>query len=135
MTSVISTDTNCKDAAMAFAEATSITISGSAKSFNRTGFAPNAGTLQTADGEYVLTVSHQYGKKHRRMIKLSNTKISADVLIPDQNVRNSADVHLVVTQPPNGYTAAELKAIVDGFLAFLTASSGAAVTKLLGGEV
>jgi hypothetical protein len=33
-----------------------------------------------------------------------------------------------------GYTIVELKQIVDGFLAMLTASSGAKITQLLGGE-
>jgi hypothetical protein len=33
-----------------------------------------------------------------------------------------------------GYTVAEQKAVIDGFLANLQATSGANITKLLGGE-
>jgi hypothetical protein len=36
--------------------------------------------------------------------------------------------------PGTGYTIAEQKAIVDGFVAALSASSGALITKILGAE-
>jgi hypothetical protein len=42
--------------------------------------------------------------------------------------------YLVIDTPVTGYTVAEAKAIVDGLMGYLTASSGAATTKLLGGE-
>jgi hypothetical protein len=43
--------------------------------------------------------------------------------------------YLVVDLPAaGGYTVAEAKLIVDGLTAYLTASSGAKVTQLLGGE-
>ena len=43
-------------------------------------------------------------------------------------------VSLTVDAPLTGYTVAEVKQIVDGLTAYLTASSGAKVTQLLGGE-
>jgi len=42
--------------------------------------------------------------------------------------------YLVVDVPVTGYTVAEAKQIVDGLTAYLTASSRAKVTQLLGGE-
>jgi len=42
--------------------------------------------------------------------------------------------YLVVDVPITGYTIAEQKQIVDALIAYLSASSGAATTKLLGGE-
>jgi hypothetical protein len=39
-----------------------------------------------------------------------------------------------VDHPVNGFTNTEVKQLVDGFTAYLTASSGAKVTQLLGGE-
>jgi len=42
--------------------------------------------------------------------------------------------YLVVDTPVNGYTVAEAKAVVDALVAYLTASSGAKVAQLLGGE-
>jgi hypothetical protein len=41
---------------------------------------------------------------------------------------------MVVDVPVFGYTVAEAKVIVDGLVAYLTASSGARVTQILGGE-
>jgi hypothetical protein len=43
-------------------------------------------------------------------------------------------VYLVVDTPKTGYTVAEQKQIVDALTAYLTASSGARATQLLGGE-
>lgn len=42
--------------------------------------------------------------------------------------------YIVVDTPTDGYTLAEAKQIVDALVAYLTASSGARVTQLLGGE-
>jgi hypothetical protein len=42
--------------------------------------------------------------------------------------------YLVVDVPSTGYSVAEQKQIVDALTAYLTASSGAKVTQLLGGE-
>lgn len=42
--------------------------------------------------------------------------------------------YIVVDTPVNGYTAAEIKGVVDALVAFLTATAGSKVTQLLGGE-
>jgi hypothetical protein len=42
--------------------------------------------------------------------------------------------YVVADVPTTGYTVAEQKAVIDGFLANLQATSGANITKLLGGE-
>jgi hypothetical protein len=42
-------------------------------------------------------------------------------------------VYLVV-DTPNGYDTATAKAVADGFIANLSASTGANLTKLIGGE-
>jgi hypothetical protein len=42
--------------------------------------------------------------------------------------------YLVIDVPKVGYTIAEQKQIVDALTAYLTASTGAKVTQLLGGE-
>jgi hypothetical protein len=42
--------------------------------------------------------------------------------------------YVVIDVPTTGYTIAEQKQIVDALTAYLTASSGAKVTQLLGGE-
>jgi len=43
-------------------------------------------------------------------------------------------VYIVADVPLQGYSVTEQKQIVDGLVAYLTASTGAQVAKLLGGE-
>jgi len=42
--------------------------------------------------------------------------------------------YVVADVPKVGYTVAEQKAVIDGFVAQLNATSGALITKWLGGE-
>lgn len=120
---------------MAYADPQSITVAAVPQTLKRTGFGPTSGTFQTSDGIYKLEASHNYGRRTRRSLRLTGTKISADPLIPAQNVRSSMSVYMVVDTPVNGYTAAEIKDVVKAFTAYLTATSGAAVDSLVGGEV
>lgn len=119
---------------MAFTDPQSVTVSGTAISLPRTSSGVNAGGFTSADGLTSMVVSHQYGKRYRRMLKLSQSKTSADPLIPSQNVRSTQSCWLVTDTPVNGFTIAESKALVDALVAYLAASTGARVTQLLGGE-
>lgn len=119
---------------MAFSDPQSITISGTANSLPRTGSGSASGTFVKDDGTVKLSVSHTYGKRTRRLIRVDHRKIAPDPLQPATNVPYTASVYMVVDAPSAGYSNAELKAIVDGFTAYLTASTGARVTQLLGGE-
>lgn len=119
---------------MAFADPQSLTFNAVATSFPRTSSGENIGEFKTADGVYKLSVSHQYGKRNRHVIRIDQTKAAADVLVPATNVIASASVYLVVDAPKYGFTNTELKYVVDGLSAYLAASSGAKVTQLLGGE-
>lgn len=118
---------------MAFADPQSVTVNAVAQSMPRVSSGVNTGAFQKEDTTYKLSFSHQYGKRTRRQVRLDNNKIAPDLFTSD-NVKYSASVYLVIDQPVVGYTNAELKLIVDGFAAYLTASSGANITKLLGGE-
>lgn len=117
-----------------FADPQSVTINAVAQSMPRTSSGVNSGVFTTNDGLVKLEVSHAYGAKNRRLIKLSHRKIGADPLLSGANNEYSMEVHLVVATPKVGYTVTEAKQVVDGFLAALTASSGAKITQLLGGE-
>jgi len=119
---------------MAFTDPQTVTVNAVAQTLPRTSSGKNTGAFQKDDGTYALTISHEYGRNTRRLIKLDYLKVAPDPLFPAQNSPYSASVHLVVTEPPVGFTNAELKLMIDGFLAYLSASSGAAVTRLLGGE-
>lgn len=110
-----------------------MTFEGAAKTLARTGTGTDSGSFATGDRVYQLNASHSYGKRTRRVVKLKADTLIANPLIQGQNISQSASVHLVV-DTPSGYSTAAAKAIVDGFTLWLTASSGANVSKLLGGE-
>lgn len=119
---------------MAFADPQTVTVNAVPVSLPRTSSGTNAGAFSSSDGLYGLSVQHSYGKRTRRSIRLTGSKVSADPLVPSQNTRSSMSVYLTVDTPVNGYTVAEAKFVVDALVAYLTASTGARVTQLLGGE-
>lgn len=119
---------------MAFADPQSVTINAVAQTLPRVSSGPTSGTFQKDDGNVKLLVSHASGKRNRRTIRLDHRKIAADPLLGSVNIEYSMSAYLVVDVPKIGYTVAEAKQIVDALTAYLTASSGAKVTQLLGGE-
>jgi len=120
---------------MSYVDPQTINVVGGVTSLPRTGSSSNSGTFTSADGTVELAVSHSRAKRNRSTISLSQVKTSADVLIPSQNVRSQQRVYVVVDRPLNGFTVAESKTMVDSLIAFLTASTGAKVTQLLGFEI
>lgn len=105
-----------------------------ATSLVRTGSGLTEGSFSSVDGTKKLEVKHTYGRRTRRMVKLTTNKIVADPLVPTQNVAVSMSTYLVTDTPVNGYSVAEAKVVVDGLVAWLAASTGAAVEDLLSGE-
>lgn len=112
----------------------SVTISGTAHALPRTSMGVNLGEFTKDDGTVKVRVQHTYGGRTRRVIRIDHSKIAADPLISAQNIKYTSGIYVVFDSPQTGYTPAELKAIWDGFVAALSASSGALVTKVLGGE-
>lgn len=119
---------------MSFSDPQSVTINAVAQSLPRVGSGVDKGEFRKDDGNVGLLVSHQYGKRTRRTIRLNYSKIAADPLISAQNIKYSMSAYLVVDLPVTGFTVAEAKYVVDALTAYLTASSGARATQLLGGE-
>lgn len=119
---------------MAISDPQSVTINAIANSLPRTGSGDNTGTFTKDDGNVKLSVSHSYGKRTRRTIRLDHRKVAADPLVAAQNLNYSMSMYIVVDVPPVGYSPTEAKQIWDGFLANLAASSGANTVKFLGGE-
>jgi len=119
---------------VAFSDPQSVTISGSTISLPRTGSGVDTGTFKSNDGLVAMTVASSYGKRTRRTLKIEHSKVAPDPLISSQNVKYSMSTYIVTDTPITGYTVAEAKAVVDGLIAYLTASTGARVTQLLGGE-
>jgi len=116
------------------ADPQSVTISATPYTLARTSSGVNLGEFTTADSTIKERVQHMYGGRTRRLIRIDHKKIAADPLISAQSIEYSMGCYVVFDLPRTGYTAAEAKAIWDGFAAQLAASSGAMVTKVLGGE-
>ncbi len=119
---------------MAFSDPQTVTINAVANTLPRVSSGVNAGGFSKDDGLVKLSVSHQYGKRTRRTVRLEHSKIAADPLISAQNIKHSMTAYIVVDTPVTGYTVSEAKQIADALVAYLTASSGARLTQLLGGE-
>jgi hypothetical protein len=120
---------------MAFSDPQSVTINAVAQSLPRVSSGANAGVFKKDDSTVKLTVSHTYARgRARRMLRLDHQKVAADPFLSGVNSKFSASVYVVVDVPDVGYTIAEAKQIVDALTAYLTASSGARATQLLGGE-
>lgn len=118
---------------MAFADPQTVTINAIANTLPRTSSGVNSGAFTKDDGTVRLSVSHAYGKRTRRTIRVDHNKIAPDA-ITGINTRVSMSAYVVVDVPLSGYTTAEAKQVADGLAAYLTASSGARLTQLLGGE-
>lgn len=124
---------------MAFADPQSVTINAVAQSLPRTGIDTVKGTFRKDDGTYELVIGQNSGRRTRQSIRLNSRKTVPDALNPALNQAVSMSVTLVVDTPGaafgGGYSLTEQKQIVDGLVAYLSASSGARVTQLLGGEL
>lgn len=120
-----------------FADPQSVTINAVAQALPRTAVGPNgpeSAQYTKDDGNVALLISHQKGKRIRRTARLDFSKIAADPLISSTSIKYSMSAYLVVDLPPTGFTVVEAKQIVDGLTAWLTASTGANVTRLLANE-
>lgn len=118
---------------MAFSDPQSVTI-GSAISLPRTGQAIDSGAFTAAEGTTALTISHQRGKRVRRTARIRYDKIVADPIVTGTNLRVSAGVYIVLDVPVNGFTTVEQVQIITSLTTWLTASTNANATKLVGGE-
>lgn len=116
-----------------FSDPQSVTVSGVAKTLNRTSTTEGGAKYATADRSYQMSIAHVYGRRHRHTLRLQVDTLVASPLVAGQNVTQSMSAYLTVDVPP-GYDTATAKAVLDGLLANLTASTGANLTKLVGGE-
>lgn len=123
---------------MSMTDPTVVTISAVPITCPRISVGDDRSEYQSGDGLVTLTFSSLYdqgrGDRTKRMARVDVRKIAADPMKPVENVEVSMAFYIAYDLPPAGYTAVEAKAISDGFLTTLQASSGAMITKLLGGE-
>lgn len=119
---------------MSFADPQSVTIGGTPISLPRTATGNGSGGFTSSDNAVALTVASSYGKRTRRTVRLAQSKVVSDPFISGTSKPVNMSAYLVVDTPVNGYTVAEAKTVVDALVAYLSASTGAKVTQLLGGE-
>jgi hypothetical protein len=120
---------------MSFTDPQSVTISGTTIALPRVSLGENKSEYLSSDGLTRMTVSHDYGKRTRRMLRLDTSKLAPDVFRPAENVDVSMAVYMVFDVPRRGgYTAAEQLAVYNGLKGPFTASTDALSVKLLAGE-
>lgn len=119
---------------MALSDPQSLTLDGSAVSLPRTSTGNNASSYTSGDGAAAFTVSHTYGKRTRRVARVTRNKITTDALSSTVNIRVNASAYVVIDTPVNGFTAAEQKDLLLALATWLSASSGANAAKMVGGE-
>lgn len=117
-----------------YADPQTVTIDSVPYTCNRIAIGDMNATYRTADETVQLRVSHRSAKNRvRRMARIDQTIISTDPLTTDQDYE-TAGVYVVVDEPKVGFSDEQLQNIVSALVAWLTASSNANTTKLLGSE-
>jgi len=119
---------------MALADPQSIKISGTTTSLPRVSTGPFESLYTSADGLIKMSLATTNGKRKRQVVRVDVSKITTDPFITTQNMEVSMSSYLVFDRPMAGYTNAEAKAVYDGFIEALQASSSLVITKLLGSE-
>lgn len=120
---------------MALADPQSVTINAVAQTLPRTATGVNTSTYTKEDGNVILSVQHSYARRTRRSVRLQSKKIAPDPFQSGVNNPVSGSITFVVDMPNGGfYTNAEIKQLADALVGYLSASSGAKITSVLGGE-
>jgi len=119
-----------------FADPT-ITVNAVAQALKRTGITSSQGKFRTADGLFNLTVGQQAGKNFQQsLIRLDRQQNVADPFTTGDFLLATDSVWIVTRGPNPGLVSVPTrKQLWDGLQTYLTASSGAAFTSLLGGEL
>lgn len=117
-----------------FTDPQSITINGVASTLNKISSGDMNSTYRSADETVQLRISHRAAKNRvRRMARIDQTIIATDPLTTEQDYQ-SAGVYIVVDEPRVGFSDTQLQYVVSALIAWLTASTNANTTKLLGSE-
>lgn len=112
-----------------------VTVNAIAQNLKRTAMGTNSGALMTNDGTHRVSISHQLGATNQRLIRLDRVQTVANPLSTGEFLEIPDSVWLVSRTPKPGLlTVVQQKQLIDGFIAALTASSGALITQILGGE-
>ena len=119
---------------MAFADPQTVTINAVPNSLPRTSSGLSSGVFTKDDGTVRLLISHSTGKRMQDSIRIEFQKLAPNPLISAQNIIFSMSATLRVDTPLTGFSVTEKKQVIEGMLTLLTATSGAKLVQLLGGE-
>lgn len=121
---------------MAFADPQSVTIGTTpgAVSLARVNTGGPVGKFSNYDLKTDLELSTTYAKRNRHVARLNYRKVVTDPLVSTTNVLASGTVTLTIDVPPSGFSAAEQKDLAKALIGLLTASTDAALIKLIAGE-
>jgi hypothetical protein len=88
------------------------------------------------DGTVVLTIAtaRTNSNRLRHTFRIDKSKVTTDPYDTTQNIDVSCSAYLVVDRPVAGFTAAEVEEVVKGLSEALSASTYAAVKKVLAKE-
>ncbi len=121
---------------MAFTDPQSVTIGTTpgVVSLARVNSGSDTGKFQNYDAKTNLSVGSTYGRRIRRQARVDFQKVTADPLVSSTNVLVGGSAYLVIDVPSSGFSATEQKELAKALLTWLTASSDAALIKLIAGE-
>jgi hypothetical protein len=119
---------------MALADPQSLTIAAVPVPLPRTASGQDSGAFTSADGLVKMSVSSSYGKRTRRTVRVEHRKVAADPFATGINNEYSLTAYVVFDVPKVGYTVAQQKEVIDALMVWMTASTGAKITQVLGGE-
>jgi len=120
---------------MALADPQTVTIASNAQSLPRVSVSENKSIYSKDDGTVDLTVTHTHGKvRSRPSVRLDYSKIAADPLMAGVNREVGVSIGFWIDKPNVGLTPAEIKDVATALTSWLTASTGANLTKIIGGE-
>jgi hypothetical protein len=115
-----------------FSDPQSVSVSGSAKSLPRVSVGANTASYKSADGNLTYTISHSYGKRVRRNVRLDFRKVAADPLLDGVSRPYSMFAYIVVDHPDIGFSNAEMEANTKALIDELAEAGN--LTKIFGGE-
>lgn len=98
---------------MTLASPQTITIGGVAKSLIAVQ-ADSGGLYKTADGIYTLSIKHDLKTRYSHLAQLKMSDLVANPLVPSSNIASEAWVNLVINQPRNGLSNAQVIALANG---------------------
>lgn len=120
---------------MSLGDSLSVTLAGAGVTLPRVKVNGDSTVYRSSDGLLQATVSHLYGANNaRRMIRFDQKKYAADPFIPAQNRLVSQSWWMVDMVPTVGFTLTESKDLAKCGMDYVSASTYAALLKILGGE-